>query len=189
MARIVNNITGISNEITYSIPPLTAEQLLLLPEDSASLSFNYDIDNNNNSNNNNKTIESNDSEEDNWMGDSKSAYSLFETEYDIRTGEMNPANRYKFPDWSWSNQSKIESLPTASKASSSFYHLLDMNIEPVDNTLHKLYIPSQYQLEELQNFAPYTDAPDAERTPTVPYLPHTLTRSEYVIDEINKNEE
>ncbi|KAM3722748.1 Uncharacterized protein ACO02O_06058 [Dirofilaria immitis] len=176
MARIVNNITGISNEITYSIPPLTAEQLLLLPEDSACFTPK--------NTSSIKTIESNDSEEDNWMGDSKSAYSLFETEYDIRT-----ANRYKFPDWSWSNQSKIESLPTASKASSSFYHLLDMNIEPVDNTLHKLYIPSQYQLEELQNFAPYTDAPDAERTPTVPYLPHTLTRSEYVIDEINKNEE
>ncbi|VDM23544.1 unnamed protein product, partial [Wuchereria bancrofti] len=120
----------------------------------------------------------------NWLGDSKSAYSLFETEYDIKTGERN---RYKFPDWTWSNHSKTDSFPKANidkiHASSSFYHLLDMNVGPVDNVAQKLHIPSQYQLKELQNFAPYVNVTYAERTPTVPYLPHTLTRSEYIFGE------
>uniref|UniRef100_A0A2K6WEZ4 Uncharacterized protein n=1 Tax=Onchocerca volvulus TaxID=6282 RepID=A0A2K6WEZ4_ONCVO len=224
MAKTVNKIMEISNEMTYSIPPSTTDQLLLLPDDNAcftpntssiissALSFDYD-DNDNDEhwkifnpikkaeisvikrtgntgndiaiNSGNETIEkSNNCELDNeMMNDSKSAYSLFETEYDIRT-----ANRYKFPDWSWFNHSRTESsLPIASKTSSSFYHQLDMNIEPVDNMTYKLHIPSQYQLEELRDFAPYANAPNAERTPTVPYLPHTLTRSEYINDKINNS--
>ncbi|EFO22153.1 hypothetical protein LOAG_06336 [Loa loa] len=229
MAKITNKIMENSRDMTYSIPPSTADQLLLLPADSAcftpntssissALSFdnvNYDHDDNNgrlflstpgfspikrkeNMDNNLavkvartgvETIKSNDAElDDNRMCDSKSAYSLFETEYDIKT-----ADQHKFPDWTWSNHSRADSFPLSNKdkthASSSFYHLLDMNVEPVDNLAQKLHIPSQYQLEELQNFAPYVNVAYAERTPTIPYLPHTLTRSEYIFGENSNHAE
>ncbi|VBB30447.1 unnamed protein product [Acanthocheilonema viteae] len=215
--------------MTYSIPPSTAEQLLLLPGDSAcftpntssissALSFNinnYNGDSSdgrlfisplkigilkreentendqltvNNAYINEKIIKNDNTELNNWMDDSKSVYSLFETEYDIKTTNQN-----KFPNWTWTNHSGTASCSKASKdkihASSSFYHLLDMNAEHVDNVTQKLHIPSQYQLEELQNFAPYVDVTYAERTPTVPYLPHTLTRSEYIFDENGNNAE
>uniref|UniRef100_A0A915PTW6 Uncharacterized protein n=1 Tax=Setaria digitata TaxID=48799 RepID=A0A915PTW6_9BILA len=242
---MAKKITRIGYEMNYSIPPSTAEQLLLLPDDSAcytpntsaiissALSFNPDNDNNNNNNTSNEystiyfpsknagnnirkekrhntynlttgnirtdgeTIKSENFGLDNRMDDnSKSAYSLFETEYDIKTG----ANQYKFPDWTWSNQSKTEILSKGVERdkiqiSPSFYHLLDMNAEPgkmdiiMSKMARKLHIPSQYQLEELQNFAPYVNVPNAERTPTTPYLPHTLTRSEYVLDEISDSAE
>ncbi|CAG9538168.1 unnamed protein product [Cercopithifilaria johnstoni] len=204
--------------MNYSIPPSTAEQLLLLPSDSAcftpdtlsissALSFdnnNYNCDNGEHLSNiipengipkreenmrndqlainNAYTMEKTKNENtgvNNWVDDSKSVYSLFETEYDIKT-----TNRHKFPDWTWATHSgsDLHSKKNKTHASSSFYQLLDMNVEPVDNTIQKLHIPSQYQLEELQNFAPYVDVTYAERTPTVPYLPHTLTRSEYIFD-------
>lgn len=233
MKRTTNKVMGIRHDMSCSIPPSTADQLLLLPADSAcftpntssissALSFDNhyydDIDKNDNDNDNDnghlfisttrgldaverkenmgnnlalnnaftevETIKSDGTElnNNNWLSDSKSAYSLFETEYDIKTG-----NRYKFPDWTWSNHSKNDSFPNANKdkthASSSFYHLLDMNVGPVGNVAQKLHIPSQYQLKELQNFAPYVNVTYAERTPTVPYLPHTLTRSEYIFGE------
>uniref|UniRef100_A0A0R3RY99 Transcription factor n=1 Tax=Elaeophora elaphi TaxID=1147741 RepID=A0A0R3RY99_9BILA len=138
-----------------------------------------------------ETTKSDNAEMNNYMDDDsnpQSVYSLFETEYDIITTNGN-----KFPDWSWINYSKIDSYPKANEgetlASSSFYQLLDMNAEPVENVVHKLHVPSQYQLEELQNFAPYADITYAERTPTVPFLPHTLTRSEYIFGENGNNAE
>ncbi|VDK79380.1 unnamed protein product [Litomosoides sigmodontis] len=234
MTTAVNKDEGIVSSMTYSISPSIAEQLLLLPDDSAcstpstsSISSALSFTTNNHSDGNDEppfiiptetgipkfeentnndeaaissvyacetiseTINSDNIGMSKWKDDSKSAYSLFESEYDINT-----TNRHKFPDWTWTNHSESNSCSEASKsqthASSSFYHLLDMNAEPissisVDNVAQKLHIPSQYQLEELQNFAPYVDVTYAERTPTVPYLPHILTRSEYIFDEDGNN--
>ncbi|VDN02599.1 unnamed protein product [Thelazia callipaeda] len=134
------------NQMTSSsIPSKTADQLLLLPEDSACFTPNTSIESYTDfsgfyfatkthkipdmkQKQPNSCAAGDLAENHLWISDSKSGYSLFESDYEIWT-----ENDYEFPNWSWpyASTSKPPKRKMDKKlhASSSFYHVLDMNTE------------------------------------------------------------
>ncbi|VDK74452.1 unnamed protein product [Onchocerca ochengi] len=148
--------------MTYSIPPSTTDQLLLLPDDNAcftpntssiissALSFDYD-DNDN---------------DEHW----KIFNPIKKAEISVikRTGNTGNDIAINSGNETIEKSNNCELDNEMMNDSKSAYSLFETeyDIRTVDNMTYKLHIPSQYQLEELRDFAPYANAPNAERTPT-----------------------
>uniref|UniRef100_A0A915C7N6 Uncharacterized protein n=1 Tax=Parascaris univalens TaxID=6257 RepID=A0A915C7N6_PARUN len=102
-------------------------------------------------------------------GESSSLRSLGNSKPAIRTG-----NGYVFPMWSWSLpvvgtspsdlsvKSMLVKMRTL-KDPPSFYELRDMNQGPVDDAPRVTHIPSQYELDDLKDFALFNSVATAER--------------------------
>uniref|UniRef100_A0A0M3HRH5 Protein aurora borealis n=1 Tax=Ascaris lumbricoides TaxID=6252 RepID=A0A0M3HRH5_ASCLU len=106
-------------------------------------------------------------------GESSSLRSLGNSKPAIRTGDG-----YVFPMWSWSRppvgtspsdlsvKSMLVKMRTL-KDPPSFYELRDMNQGPVDDAPRVTHIPSQYELDDLKDFALFNSVATAERTKPV----------------------